>query len=170
MTTVDAVVAAEAVLGRQLTDSEISRVQAITAKSLGAFETWQQIFQTLEISSESAAKRMLVLESVAAANSGDHDTVLKTLYDSPVVRVEAVLGRPATKNERALLDTVTRRGLDSRTKWGEIFRVLGVTPDLLVRRAMILQIKAAARENDYDAVVRAMRDETETRLKRTGWA
>ena len=170
MTTVDAVVAAEAVLGRQLTDSEIGRVQTITAKGLGPTETWQQIFSTLAIDAESAAKRLLILESVAAANTRDHDTVLKTLYDSDVVRAEAVLGRSLADDERRRLDVVAKRGLSQSAKWSEILESLGVTPDLVVKRAMLLQIKAAASAYDYDAVVRAMRDEAETRLKRAGWA
>ena len=86
MTSTDAVIGAEALLGRQLTDFEMKLVMHIVAKQLDFHETWEQVSESLGVKTSDVV-RMLIAYRVRSAGS-DYETTAKVLREDTELRMK----------------------------------------------------------------------------------
>jgi mannose/fructose-specific phosphotransferase system component IIA len=169
--TADAVLATEAVLARKLSVGEMSNVHTIVQKGLSPNETWLRILDTVGATPTAVAKS-LAATSIRWLMPESSDAVIsamqgKTSYAVTRSAIEAVLGRQMTEKEAELVKTIVARSAESA--WDRIFDSLEIAPEGVAKRALTLQIQAAAGENkNYEAVAKALREDVETRLRRAG--
>ncbi len=86
MTSTDAVIGTEALLGRQLTDFETKLVRQIVAKGMSPEETWSAIWMTLDLKTSSVVKRMIAYRVQAAGK--DYDATATALREDVELRMK----------------------------------------------------------------------------------
>jgi len=89
MTTVDAVVGAEAVLGRSLEPAEMDHLVTITKRGLGEVEKWDAILAMLGVKSPDIVRQALRYQLVIAANEErDYEKATAVLRDDAETRLK----------------------------------------------------------------------------------
>ena len=88
MTPTDAVIGAEALLGRRLTDFEMKLVVTIVKKQLDQDTTWNQIYSLLDLKAADIVRRMI---SYRIASAGpDYGETARVLRDDTEMRMKRV--------------------------------------------------------------------------------
>jgi len=86
MTSTDAVIGAEALLGRHLTNFEMKLVLQIVGKQLDFHQTWDEISEVLGVKTSDVV-RLLIMYRVRSAGS-DYDATARVLREDTELRMK----------------------------------------------------------------------------------